>query len=110
MVLEQARAKRRSHNRLGWALQLGTAQMPGTFLSAPAHVPPGVAAFVAEQLETGARHGGEIRGPLTGHRVGPRPSSHGNGAVQADKVFRVWLHAGSEAFPDHGEPEVAPLR
>jgi hypothetical protein len=61
---------------------------------------------LAEQLETG----GEIRGPLTGHRISPRSSSHGNGAVQADKVFRVRLHAGPEAFLDHGEPEVAPLR
>jgi hypothetical protein len=80
--------------------------MLGTFLSAPADVPPGVVAFVAEQLETG----GEIRGPLTGHRVSPRASSHGNCAVQADKVFRVRLRAGPEAFLDHGEPEVAPLR
>ncbi|MFC4472410.1 DUF4158 domain-containing protein [Streptomyces xiangluensis] len=98
---------RRSHNRLGWAVQWGTVRMLGTFLSTPADVPPGVAAFVAEQLETG----GEMRGPLTGHRVSPRPSSHGNCAVQADKVFRVRLpHVGPEAFLDHGEPEVAPLR
>jgi hypothetical protein len=40
----------------------------------------------------------------------PRPCSHANYAVQADKVFRVWLHADPEAFLDHGEPEVAPLR
>ena len=40
----------------------------------------------------------------------PRPCSHANCAVQADKVFRVWLHADPEAFLDHGEPEVAPLR
>ncbi len=57
-----------------------------------------------------AGDGGEIRGPLTGHRVGPRPSSHAHCAVQADKVVSVWLHAGPEAFLDHGEPEVAPLR
>ena len=57
------------------------------------------------------RTGGEIRGPLTGHRVSPRPSSHENCAVQADKVFRVRLpHVGPEAFLDHGEHEVAPLR
>ncbi|WP_329345143.1 DUF4158 domain-containing protein [Streptomyces sp. NBC_01352] len=51
-------AKRRSHNLLGWAVQWATAQMLGTFLSAPADVPQGVAALVAEQLETGARHEG----------------------------------------------------
>lgn len=80
--------------------------MLGTFLSAPADVPPGVAAFVAEQLATGARHEGLSRVTASA----PGPPSHGNCAVQADKVFRVWLHAGTEAFLDHGEPEVAPLR
>ncbi|EMF57872.1 hypothetical protein SBD_0544 [Streptomyces bottropensis ATCC 25435] len=47
---------------------------------------------------------------MTGHRVSPRPSSHVDCAVQADKVFRVWLPADREAFLEHGEPEVAPLR
>lgn len=51
VALDQARAKRRSHNRLGWAVQWGTVRMLGTFLSVPSEVPPGVAAFVAEQLE-----------------------------------------------------------
>jgi hypothetical protein len=32
-------------------VQWGTVRMLGTFLSAPSEVPPGVAAFVAEQLE-----------------------------------------------------------
>ena len=49
-ALEQAASKRRAHNRLGWAVQWGTVRMLGTFLSTPADVPPGVAAFVAEQL------------------------------------------------------------
>ncbi|ROQ65243.1 TnpA family transposase [Streptomyces sp. CEV 2-1] len=49
-ALERAAAKRRPHNRLGWAVQWGTVRMLGTFLSAPAEMPPGVAAFVAEQL------------------------------------------------------------
>ncbi|GGV57568.1 transposase [Streptomyces spectabilis] len=51
VALEQARAKRQAHNRLGWAVQWGTVRMLGTFLSAPADVPTGVAEFVAEQLE-----------------------------------------------------------
>jgi hypothetical protein len=50
VALEQAAAKRRPHNRLGWAVQWGTVRMLGTFLSELAGVPPEVAAFVAEQL------------------------------------------------------------
>ncbi|MBV9026946.1 MAG: Tn3 family transposase [Streptomycetaceae bacterium] len=49
-ALEIARSKRRSYNRLGWAVQWGTVRMLGTFLSEPAAVPTGVADFVAEQL------------------------------------------------------------
>lgn len=49
-AMEQAAAKRRPHNRFGWAVQWGTVRMLGTFLSALADVPSGVAAFVAEQL------------------------------------------------------------
>lgn len=50
VALEQAASKRRSHNRLGWSVQWGTVRMLGTFLSAPAEVPVGVAEFVAAQL------------------------------------------------------------
>lgn len=49
-ALERAGTKRRPHNRLGWSVQWGTVRMLGTFLSQPAKVPPGVAAFVADQL------------------------------------------------------------
>ncbi|WSY79532.1 DUF4158 domain-containing protein [Streptomyces sp. NBC_00879] len=45
VALEQAAAKRRPHNRLGWAVQWDTVRMLGTFLSAPAEVPPGVVEF-----------------------------------------------------------------
>jgi hypothetical protein len=48
---EQALTKRRPHNRLGWSVQWGTVRMLGTFLPEPSRVPPGVAAFVADQLE-----------------------------------------------------------
>ncbi|MCX4596498.1 Tn3 family transposase [Streptomyces sp. NBC_01549] len=50
VALEKAASKRRAHNRAGWAVQWGTVRMLGTFLKVPAEVPPGVAAFVAEQL------------------------------------------------------------
>ncbi|MFE2037726.1 DUF4158 domain-containing protein [Streptomyces scopuliridis] len=49
-ALELAGTKRRPHNRLGWAVKWGTVRMLGTFLSQPAKVPPGVAAFVGDQL------------------------------------------------------------
>ncbi|MDX3538148.1 DUF4158 domain-containing protein [Streptomyces sp. MB09-01] len=50
VALEQAAAKRRPHDRLGWAVQWDTVRMLGTFLSAPAEVPSGVAEFIAEEL------------------------------------------------------------
>ena len=43
--------KRRDENRLGFAVQWGTVRMLGTFLGEnPTVVPPGVVAFVCEQL------------------------------------------------------------
>ena len=51
-ALRLLRRKRRDENRLGFAVQLGTVRMLGTFLGEdPAAVPAAVAAFVAEQLE-----------------------------------------------------------
>ncbi|WP_040838694.1 DUF4158 domain-containing protein [Nocardia brevicatena] len=47
---EYARAKRRPHNKVGWAVQWGTVRMLGTFLPTPAEVPDVVAEFMAEQV------------------------------------------------------------
>jgi hypothetical protein len=79
--LEEVQAKRRSHNRLGFAVQLTSVRYLGRFMPDPRQVPAEVAAYLAEQLgiadpsclrEYGERdgtartHAGEIQGPEAG--------------------------------------------
>ncbi|MFH8642302.1 Tn3 family transposase [Streptomyces goshikiensis] len=51
--LEAVQAKRRAHNRLGYAVQLTSVRYLGRFLPDPRQVPAEVAAYLAEQLGIG---------------------------------------------------------
>jgi hypothetical protein len=91
--------RRGDHNRLGFAVQLGTVRFLGTFLAHPADVPHVVAGRVAEELGVGdpsclvdyakrepthREHAGEIQ-----REYGYRDFSH----LAAQAELRGWLDA-----------------
>jgi Domain of unknown function (DUF4158) len=95
------KGKRREENRLGMAVQWGTVRLLGTFLGDdPTAVPPGVPAFVAEQLgipdpsclqsyaerpKTAYEHQWEIR-----RKCGYRDFAAGEAELRAYLAARVW--------------------
>jgi hypothetical protein len=111
-AVQLLRGKRRDENRLGFAVQLGTVRMLGTFLGEdPAAVPAAVAEFVAEQLEipdpaclrayaerpkTAYEHQWEIR-----RECDYREFSDGEADLRAFLAARVWaLEEGPRALFD----------
>jgi len=86
---ELVEARRGEHNRLGFAVQLGTVRFLGTFLPDPTDVPELVVAYVAAQL------GVEDPGVLKGY---------------AQRQATQWEHAGeiqrAYGYRDFSDPDV----
>ena len=94
------KAKRRDHNRLGFAVQWGTVRMLGRFLADSTDVPATAVGFVAEQLgiaepsciaaygqrePTQHEHAREIR-----HECGYREFARGETELRAFVAARAW--------------------
>jgi TnpA family transposase len=80
-------ARRGDHNRLGFAVQLGTVRFLGTFLPDPTGVPPGVVRYMAGQLGVNA----ECLG------------AYGDSERRWDHTVEIREHFGYRDFTDAGE-------
>jgi len=84
--------RRGLHNRLGFALQLGTVRFLGTFLTEPTDVPEGVAAYAAAR-----RACGPLAGSLAGYSR--RQPTHNEHAREIPRAYgNTNLGEGPERF------------
>lgn len=82
---------RGDHNRLGFAVQLGTVRFLGTFLADPSEVPAGVVAHLARQLDV-ADVGGLKR--------------YAAGVMRRDHVAEIRRRYGYHDFHEGSEPAI----
>jgi hypothetical protein len=82
--------RRGDHNRLGFAVQLGTVRFLGTFLARPAEVPQVVAARVAEELRVNP-------GCLTDYAKREQTHREHAGEIQREYGYRDFSEASAQA-------------
>jgi len=87
---ELVEQRRGAHNRLGFALQLGTVRFLGTFLPNPTEVPPGVVTYVSRQLG--------IADPTCLPQYMQRPYTH---QEHAREIRRRYGYRDFTAQPEH---------
>jgi Domain of unknown function (DUF4158) len=82
--------RRGDHNRLGFAVQLGTVRFLGTFLARPAEVPQVVAARVAKELRVDP-------GCLTDYAKREQTHREHAGEIQREYGYRDFSEASARA-------------
>ena len=81
--------RRGDHNRLGFAVQLGTVRFLGTFLARPAEVPQVVAARVAEEMRVNP-------GCLTDYAKREQTHREHAGEIQREYGYREFSEASAQ--------------